>query len=81
MAIDMGLDDPDSMGMLTWAMTALTLLGPARCDVDRLETQLIMLARGQGLTWRFVAEALGLRSPQAAAQRWTRLAGNNPLPA
>ena len=55
---------------------ALTLLGKARQDVDRLEAELIMLARTQKLTWRFVGEALGLQSPQAAAQRWMRLTGN-----
>jgi hypothetical protein len=59
---------------------ALTLLGPARRDIDRLEAQLILLARGQDLTWRFVADALGLQSPQAAAQRWSRLTGNAPPP-
>lgn len=52
---------------------AMCLLRPARTDVDKLEQQLIMTARHQDLTWRFIADALGLQSPQAAAQRWQRL--------
>src|ERR1039457_6661091 len=54
---------------------ALALVAPARRDMDRLETQIIMIARNQNLPWRVIAEALGLQSPQAAAQRWQRLTG------
>lgn len=52
---------------------AMCLLRAARMDVDKLERQLIMAARHQELPWRFIADALGLQSPQAAAQRWQRL--------
>ena len=58
---------------------ALALVAPARRDMDRLETQIIMIARNQNLPWRVIAEALGLQSPQAAAQRWQRLTGTTAL--
>jgi hypothetical protein len=38
---------------------ALPLPAPARGGIDRLETQLIMVARQQGLPRRFIADALG----------------------
>jgi hypothetical protein len=53
---------------------ALELLPAARAELDQVETSLIFVARAVGLTWGQVAEALGLRSPQAAQQRLDRLA-------
>ena len=54
---------------------ALNLFAPVRNELDKLETRIMMLARRQGMSWRVVAEALGLLSPQAAAQRWERITG------
>lgn len=52
---------------------AMNLIGAARRDIDKIESQLIMVARHQKLPWRFIAEAMGMQSPQSAAQRWQRL--------
>jgi hypothetical protein len=54
---------------------ALNLFAPVRNELDKLETRIMMLARRQGMSWRVIAEALGLLSPQAAAQRWERMTG------
>ena len=51
---------------------ALALLDSARSDLDALETALVFTARAEGLTWARIAEAMGLRSPQAAQQRFQR---------
>lgn len=53
--------------------SALTLLDTARADLDVLETALVFSARAEGLTWARVAETMGLRSPQAAQQRFQRV--------
>lgn len=53
---------------------ALSLLATARSDLDSLESALLLTARTEGLTWPEISEALGLRSPQAAQQRYQRLA-------
>lgn len=60
-------DDPDA------ARAALTLLPAARAELDQLETALLFTARGAGLTWGQMADALGLNSPQACQQRLDRL--------
>lgn len=52
---------------------ALSLLATARSDLDTLESALLLTARAEGLTWPEIAEALGLRSPQAAQQRFQRV--------
>ncbi|MFB9476852.1 hypothetical protein ACFFR3_45810 [Nonomuraea salmonea] len=52
---------------------ALRQVGPARRDLDGLETNILIRARAAGLTWREIADALGLDSPQAAQQRARRL--------
>lgn len=52
---------------------ALGRLDELRGDLDRAERQLIESARAQGVSWRELAAALGLRSRQAAEQRWLRL--------
>jgi hypothetical protein len=54
-------------------LAALALVGRLRAELDRIERDLVGSARERGLTWREVAAALGLRSRQAAAQRWLRL--------
>ncbi len=54
---------------------ALTLMPLVRGEMDQLEASLLLIARGRGLTWHEIANALGLGSPQAAKQRYERLAG------
>ena len=56
-----------------WAVAALQLLPAARAEIDQLETGLLFAARGLGLTWAQMANALGLNSPQACQQRLDRL--------
>lgn len=53
--------------------TSLTLVGGLRRDLNRLEHRLIGLARGGGAGWQEIAASLGLRSRQAAEQRYLRL--------
>jgi hypothetical protein len=54
---------------------ALALLAAARSEVDQLEAGLLFAARAEGLTWAQIAEALGLRTAQAAQQRHDRVLG------
>lgn len=56
-------------------LAALALTPRLRSDLDRAERRLIDTAREQGASWQDIAAALGLRSRQAAEQRWLRLAG------
>lgn len=53
---------------------ALTLMPMVRAEIDQLEASLLMIARGQGMTWQELAFGLGLGSAQAARQRYERLA-------
>ena len=53
---------------------ALTLVPYVRAELDETELGLLTMARGRGLTWLQIAEALGLGSAQAAQQRHDRLA-------
>jgi hypothetical protein len=53
---------------------ALTLMPMVRAEVDQFEASLLMIARGQGMTWQQLAFGLGLGSAQAARQRYERLA-------
>ncbi|MET7293046.1 DNA-binding protein [Streptomyces griseoloalbus] len=53
---------------------ALSLVPRARAEMDELEVGLLQMARGRGMTWPEIAFGLGLRSPQAARQRYERLA-------
>ncbi|MFI9274384.1 DNA-binding protein [Kitasatospora sp. NPDC052896] len=53
---------------------ALTLLPLVRGELDELETGLLKMARGRGMTWQEIAFGLGLGTPQAARQRYERLA-------
>jgi hypothetical protein len=52
---------------------ALVLLDRARRELENAELSLIRAARGRRFTWRKIASALDLDSPQAAAQRLERL--------
>jgi hypothetical protein len=62
--------DPPSAGD---TLAALPLVAELRADLDRLEQQLIALARERRASWRQIAVALGLASRQAAEQRYLRL--------
>ncbi|MDO0939174.1 DNA-binding protein [Streptomyces sp. DG2A-72] len=53
---------------------ALSLVPLARGEMDELETGLLQMARGRGMTWQEIAFGLGLGTPQAARQRYERLA-------
>lgn len=55
-------------------LSALALLPAARAEVEGLEAGLLFTARGAGLTWAQIAEAMGFNSPQACQQHFTRLA-------
>lgn len=55
---------------------SLTLIGGLRHDLDRAEHRLIGLARSTGAGWQEIADSLGLRSRQAAEQRYLRLDAN-----
>lgn len=52
---------------------ALTLIPRVRAEVEQLEASLLLIARGQGMTWQELAFGLGLGSAQAARQRYERL--------
>ncbi|HWJ67606.1 MAG TPA: hypothetical protein VNT31_13100 [Nocardioides sp.] len=49
------------------------LLAEARSELDRIESALLFAARAAGSTFPELAEALGLRSAQAAQQRLGRI--------
>ncbi|OIJ90023.1 DNA-binding protein [Streptomyces sp. MUSC 14] len=53
---------------------ALSLVPTVRAELDELEAGLLEMARGRGLTWPEIAFGLGLGTPQAARQRYERLA-------
>lgn len=67
-AVLRSVDPPDPQD----ACAALTLVADLRADLDRAEQRLIERARAGGASWRDIAGALGLRSRQAAEQRWLR---------
>lgn len=52
---------------------ALRLLGSARAELDGLEAGLMLIARAERLTWPDIAKQLGVKSPQAAQQRFQRV--------
>lgn len=62
------------------AVAALQLLPAARAELDQLEVGLLFAARGLGLTWAQIAEAVGLNSPQACQQRLDRLTARGTRP-
>jgi hypothetical protein len=57
------------------AAAALALIPGLRNDLDTAERRLIGILRGHGASWQAIADILGLRSRQAAEQRWLRLSG------
>ena len=59
---------------------ALALLESARAEMDALEAGLLFVARAEGLTWPEIAEHLGVRSPQAAQQRFERVTSRTDAP-
>jgi hypothetical protein len=56
-------------------LAALTLLPAARAEMDQMEAGLLFMARARGLSWPQISRALGLRSAQAAQQRFGRVTG------
>ena len=54
-------------------LEGLARIEPARREIDEAERELIEAARTGGHGWAAIAAALGLRSRQAAEQRWLRL--------
>jgi hypothetical protein len=61
-------------------LAALTLLPAARAEVDQTEAALLFTARAHGLSWSQISQAMGLGSPQAAQQRFSRVAGRTGTP-
>ncbi|NUL44571.1 hypothetical protein F7P69_05090 [Cellulosimicrobium funkei] len=59
---------------------ALRLVDSARADLDALEAGLLLVARAEGLTWPDIAHQLGVKSPQAAQQRFQRVSSRTPSP-
>ena len=56
-------------------LAPLRLVTPARRHVESLERPIIQTALINAVPWQEIAEALGLRTPQAAQQCWQRLGG------
>jgi hypothetical protein len=56
-------------------LAALALLGAARAEADQAEAALLFMARAHGLPWPQISRAMGLRSAQAAQQRFGRVSG------
>ena len=56
-------------------LAAAALLTTARAEVDQLEAALLFTARALGVSWPRISSAMGLRSPQAAQQRFERVTG------
>ena len=56
---------------------ALRLIDSARAELEGLESALLFIARADGLTWAEIAEPLGVRSPQAAQQRFHRVSSRS----
>ncbi|MEK9518803.1 hypothetical protein MIU24_05195 [Streptomyces venezuelae] len=52
---------------------ALSLFEDMRTALDQLETQVVIEARRRGMEWRQIASHQGMRSSQAASQRYQRL--------
>jgi hypothetical protein len=58
-------------------VAALTLLPDVRAELDVTELYLLQTARARGMTWQDIALSLGLGTPQAARQRYERLAARS----
>jgi hypothetical protein len=65
--------DRDSLEVPADLHAALALLSAGRSELDQLEAGLLFVARAEGLSWVQIAEALGLRTAQAAQQRYERV--------
>ncbi|MFJ5139017.1 hypothetical protein [Streptomyces sp. NPDC088707] len=52
---------------------ALALFEDMRTALDRLEAQVVIEARRRGMEWRQIASHQGMKSSQAASQRYQRL--------
>ncbi|MFF8513251.1 hypothetical protein ACF064_34865 [Streptomyces sp. NPDC015492] len=52
---------------------ALALFEGMRTALDRLEAQVVIEARRRGMEWRQIASHRGMKSSQAASQRYQRL--------
>ncbi|MFF2569093.1 hypothetical protein [Streptomyces sp. NPDC058084] len=63
---DQGVSDED-------VAAALALFEDMRMALDRLETQVVIEARRRGMEWRQIALHQGMKSSQAASQRYQRL--------
>ncbi len=68
-----GVEDGEDAVDAADVTAALTLMPNVRAEVDQLEASLLLIARGQGMTWQEMAFWLGLGSAQAARQRYERL--------
>ena len=55
------------------ALASLRSIRGQRASLDRREYAMIHSARALGVTWKRIAGALGVDSPQAAQQRYERL--------
>lgn len=60
---------------------ALRLVESAREDLAALEAGLLLVSRAEGLTWPDIAQQLGVKSPQAAQQRFLRASSRSTQPA
>jgi hypothetical protein len=54
-------------------LAGLGLLDSARAELDQVEAALLFAARAAGLTFQQIAEAIGVRTQQAAQQRMARV--------
>ncbi|MEV8628577.1 hypothetical protein [Streptomyces sp. NPDC051079] len=52
---------------------ALGLFGDMRMALDQMEAQAVIEARRSGMEWREIAHHQGMKSSQAASQRYQRL--------
>jgi hypothetical protein len=67
--------DVDAGERAELATAALQLVPAAQTELEAAEIAAMTAARDAGLSWRRIAEALGLQSPQAGQQRFERLRG------
>ncbi|MCW6007056.1 DNA-binding protein [Micromonospora sp. CPCC 205371] len=70
--------DRDALQIPEDLCAAIALLAAARGELDQMEAGLLFVARAEGLTWAQIAEALGLRTAQAAQQRHERVVARLP---
>ncbi|WP_144440893.1 hypothetical protein [Streptomyces roseifaciens] len=58
-------------------LDGLTLVSEAKVLIEFIEEGLLRNSRKRGITFREIADAMGMRSRQAAEQRFLRLAGGS----